>query len=143
MNVTGMNPGTSQASYQTLVALTDRILEDCEDDVECIAVRLAGLEPEVRNELLVSDLLNAWQVFWYCFRTDPGIDLREMMELEPASVLATGLKLGEIDLLELHFALREQEPVIAVFDGEKTVASFSGRNAYRDAVAHCTNPVVR
>jgi hypothetical protein len=138
-----MNPGSTQASYQALVALSDQILEDCEDDVECIAVRLAGLEPGVRDELIVSDLLNAWQVFWYCFRTDPGIDLREMMELEPASALATGLKLGEIDLFELYFGIREHLPMIAVFDGEKTVASFRGKNAYRDAIAYCRNPVIQ
>lgn len=108
--------------------------------MECIAVRLGSLEPPVRDELLTSDLLNAWQVFWYCFRTDPGIFLREMMELEPASTLATGLRLGEIDLLELHFGIRENIPVIAVYDGEKSVASFRGRNAYTDAVKYCKNP---
>ena len=108
--------------------------------MECIAVRLGSLESPVRDELLTSDLLNAWQVFWYCFRTDPGIFLREMMELEPASTLATVLKLGEIDLLELHFGIRENIPVIAVYDGEETVASFRGRNAYADAVKYCKNP---
>jgi hypothetical protein len=140
MNVSGMNPGSSQTPYPVLVHLTDQILEDCEDDVECIAVRLGSLEPAVRDELVTSDLLNAWQVFWYFFHTDPGIDLREMMELEPASALVTGLKLGEIDLLELHFGIREHMPVIAVFDGEKTVASFKGKNAFGDAMTYSRNP---
>jgi hypothetical protein len=135
-----MNDGRSRTPYSALVNLADRLLEDCEDDVECLAVRLGGLDSGVCDELLTSDLLNAWQVFWYCFRTDPGIFLREMMDLEPASALATGLKLGEIDLFELYFAIREDMPLIVVFNGEKTVASFSGRNAYTDAVKYCRNP---
>lgn len=135
-----MSPDPARTRFQSLVDIMDQILEECEEDVECIAARLAGLEPDERNELLVSDLLNAWQVFFYCFRTDPGIDLREMMELEPASVLVSGLKLGEIDLLELHFAIRDHLPVIAVFDGEKTVNTFRGKNAYRDAVEYCRSP---
>jgi hypothetical protein len=135
-----MNPGPSQESYRSLVAIADRILEACEDDVECIAAHIGNLEPPVRDELITSDLLNAWQVFWYCFRTDPGIDLREMMELESASALVNGLKLGEIDLLELHFGIREHRPVIAVFNGEKTVVAFEGKDAYRDAITYCRNP---
>lgn len=137
-----MNPAPSQTSYQVLIDLIDRILEDCEDDVKCIGIHLGKLEPEVRDELLTSDLLNTWQVFWYFFRTDPGIFLQEMMELEPASVLVNGLKLGEIDLLELHFGIRENLPVIAVFDGEKTVATFKGKSAYGDAINYCRNPDV-
>ncbi|MDD4137671.1 MAG: hypothetical protein PHT99_07255, partial [Methanoregula sp.] len=66
-----MNPAPSQTSYQVLIDLIDRILEDCEDDVKCIGIHLGILEPEVRDELLTSDLLNTWQVFWYFFRTDP------------------------------------------------------------------------
>ncbi|MGA2122197.1 MAG: hypothetical protein ABSG49_09175 [Methanoregula sp.] len=135
-----MNDGRSRTPYSALVNLADRLLEDCEDDVECLAVRLGGLDPGVRDELLTSDLLNAWQVFWYCFRTDPGIFLREMMDLEPASMLATGLKLGEIDLLDLFFLIRDDKPWIILADGEKTVASFSGRTAYADAMKYCENP---
>jgi hypothetical protein len=135
-----MNDGRYQTPYSALVRLADRLLEDCEDDVECLAVRLGGLEPGVRDELLTSDLLNAWQVFWYSFRTDPGIFLREMMELEPASVLVTGLKLVEIDLLDLFFLIRDDKPWIILADGEKTVTAFSGRNAYADAVKYGENP---
>jgi len=135
-----MDTARPRPSFPELVALVDRLLDDCEEDVECLVLRLGKLEPEVRNELLVSDLLNAWQVFYFCFRTDPGILLREMMELEPASRLVNGLKLGEIDLLELHFGIRETIPLIAVFDGEKTVASFRGKNAYTDAVKYCRSP---
>ena len=128
---------------QALVALADRFWKTARTMWNALQSASQAWNLGVRDELIVSDLLNAWQVFWYCFRTDPGIDLRERMELEPASSLATGLKIGEIDLLELYFGMREHQPIIAVFDGEKTVASFTGKNAYRDAIAYCRNPVIQ
>ena len=126
--------------YKSLVQLVDRLLDDCDDDVECLAIRLGGLEDPVRDELVTSDLLNAWQVFYYYFRTDPGAFLREKMDLEPASTLAYGLKLDEIDLLELFFLVRDHDVWMVVHDGEKTVASFKGRQAYTDAIGYCRNP---
>jgi hypothetical protein len=134
-----MNPGPDQTPYTALVGIVDRLLEDCEDDVVCLATRLGGLEENVRNELLVSDLLNAWQVFWFCFRTDPGILLREQLDLEPASALPGGIRLCTIDLLEVFFAIRDGQPWVVVWDGEKAVSSYSGRNAYTDALAYCSN----
>jgi len=135
-----MDDRGSRTPYRTLVDLADRLLEDCDDDVECLAVRLGSLEAPVRDELLTSDLLNAWQVFWYSFRTDPGAFLKERLELEPASALQAGLQLGEIDLLDLIFLFRDNKPWIIVADGERTVASFSGRDAFRDARKYCENP---
>jgi len=116
------------------------MLEDCEDDVECLSVRLDGLEPGVRDELLISDLLNAWQVFYFSFRTDPGALLRERLELEPASELPGFLKIGEIDLYEIFFGMHKNMPWIVVTDGEKTVASFAGRSAYEEGIRYCGNP---
>jgi len=127
-------------TFPELVALVDRMLDDCEEDVECIAIHLGKLEPEVRNELLVSDLLNAWQVFYYCFRTDPGAYIREKLDLEPASVLQNGLMLEEVDLLELHMAVKDGKAIIAIWDGERSVTSFSGKNAFRDARNFLENP---
>ncbi len=135
-----MHDARSQIPYPDLVDRADRMLEECEDDVECLAARLGGLEPGVRDELLVSDLLNAWQVFWFSFRTDPGALLREQLELEPASALPGFLKIGEIDLFEIFFGIREDMPWIVVTDGEKTVASFSGRHAFGDAMKYCEDP---
>lgn len=116
------------------------MLDDCEEDLECIAIHLGNLEPGVRNELLVSDLLNAWQVFFFFFRTDPGAYIREKLDLEPASVLASGLMLEEVDLLELHMAVKDGKAILAIHDGEKSVASFSGKNAFRDARNFLENP---
>jgi hypothetical protein len=135
-----MDPVLTITPYKSLVQLVDRLLDDCDEDVECLAVRLGGLDQQVRDELFVSDLLNAWQVFFYCFRTGPGVFLREKLDLEPASSLVHGLKLDEIDLLELVFLIRDHEAWMVVHDGEKTVASFKGRNAYADAIAYCKNP---
>ena len=135
-----MDTARSRPTFPELVALVDRMLDDCEEDVECIAIHLGKLEPEIRNELLVSDLLNAWQVFYYCFRTDPGMYIREKLDLEPASVLAKGLMIEEMDLLELHMAVKEGKAILAIWDGEKSVASFSGKNAFRDARNFLENP---
>jgi hypothetical protein len=135
-----MDPVLTTTPYKSLVQLVDRLLEDCDEDVECLALQLGRLDDHVRNELFISDLLNAWQIFFYCFRTDPGAFLREKLDLEPASSLVAGLKLDEIDLLELIFLVRDHEAWVIVHDGEKTVASFKGRNAYDDAIAYCKNP---
>ncbi len=135
-----MSPEHSAVPYHTLVATADKLLEECEDDVVCLSKKIGSLDAGLRSELLVSDLLNAYQVFYYSFRTFPDDLLKERLELEPASALVHGLKIDEIDLLELFFLIRGDQPVIAVSDGEKIVATFSGRSAYKDALAYCKNP---
>jgi len=94
----------------------------------------------MRNELMVSDLLNAWQVFYYYFRTVPDELVKERMELEPASSLTRGLKIDEVEFLELFFVMRDHKPLIVVSDGEKPVATFSGGNAFTDGMAYLENP---
>lgn len=135
-----MNPAISCHSYSSLASLVDRLLEDCEDDAECLALRLGSLEPEIRDELVVSDLLNAWQVFFFFFRTAGSDLLRELLELEPASALTQGIKILENDFLEMFFVVREAKPVIAISDGEKVVASFSGRAAFGQGCEFLENP---
>lgn len=125
-----MDPLPARIPFDHLVGIMHRIFGDCEDDVECLAVRLGGLKAEERDELLVSDILNAWQVFFFFFRTDPGDLIRERLELEPASALAGGIRIDATDFLELFFLIREEKPVIAVSDGEKVVAVFSGKTAF-------------
>ncbi len=124
-----MSPDASRVPFSMLTAAADRMLEDCEDDWECLAIRLGELQPDIRDELIVSDLLNAWQVFYFFFRTG-DIDLRELLELEPASALVHGIKILENDFLEMFFSVRNAVPVIAISDGEKMVATFSGRHAF-------------
>ena len=66
-----MNPDGSTVPYHTLVDLADHLFEECEDDVICLSRKIDALDPDLRNELLVSDLMNAYQVFYYFFRTMP------------------------------------------------------------------------
>jgi hypothetical protein len=135
-----MSPDQSPRPFRELVALVDKILEECEDEVPCIVQKLGTLEPQVRNELFISDLLNAYQVFLYFFRTEPDALVLERLELEPASALRTGLKIDEVDLLEMIFLLRESKPVIIIHDGDKAVATFSGGRAYADGKQYLENP---
>jgi hypothetical protein len=135
-----MTEAGSPRPYRELVDLVDAILEECEDEVPCIVKKLGTLDPETRSELFISDLLNAYQVFSYFFRTVPDDLVRERLELEPASSLRNGLKIDEIDLLELIFILRESKPVIIIWDGEKAVATFSGGRAYADGKEYLENP---
>jgi hypothetical protein len=135
-----MSPDSSSVPFPELVALADRLLEESNDDVERLAVKIGSLDANVRNELMVSDLLNAWQVFYYYFRTVPDELVKERMELEPASCLPRGLKIDEVEFLELFFVMKDHKPLIIVSDGEKPVATFSGGNAYADGMAYLENP---
>lgn len=126
--------------YPELVALVDSILDECDEDVPCIVKKLDALDEETRNELLVSDLLNAYQVFYFMFRTEPDILTRERMDLEPASILMRGLKIEETDLLEMYFVIKGAIPIIIIHDGDKAVATFSGKPAYGHGRTFMQNP---
>jgi hypothetical protein len=126
--------------FPELVAVADRLLEESDDDIERLAAKIGSLDADVRNDLMVSDLLNAWQVFYYYFRTVPDELVKERMELEPASSLARGLKIDEVEFLELIFVMKENKPLILVSDGEKPVATFSGSNAYANGMKYLENP---
>ena len=56
-------------SFPELVRIADCLLEESGEDEDALVRRLETLPGAVRRELLVSDLLNAWQVFYYFFRT--------------------------------------------------------------------------
>jgi hypothetical protein len=135
-----MSPDAPKVPFPELVALTDRLLEECDDDVAQLATRIGALDADVRNELMVSDLLNAWQVFYYYFRTVPDELVKERMELEPASSLPRGLKIDEVEFLELFFVMKDHKPLIVVSDGEKPVATFSGNTAYTNGINYLENP---
>jgi len=134
-----MSPDSS-IPFPELAARADRLLEESDEDVERLAEKIGSLDADMRNELMVSDLLNAWQVFYYYFRTVPDELVKERMELEPASSLPRGLKIDEVEFLELFFVMRDHKPLIIVSDGEKPVATFSGGNAFTDGMAYLENP---
>ena len=135
-----MNPDGSPIPYDILAALADRLFLECEDDVKCLSRMIETLDPATRNELLVSDLLNAYQAFYYYFRTFPDELVCERLELEPASSLIRGLKIDEIELLDLIFLVKNHEPVIIVSDGERTLFTFKGRTAYNEGMKYIENP---
>lgn len=135
-----MNPDGSPVPYHTLVALADQLFEKCEEDLKCLSHRIETLDPDLRNELLSSDLLNACQVFYYFFRMLPNELVGERLELEPASSLARGVKIDEVDLLDLIFSVKNQEPVIIVSDGEHPLVTFKGKTAYADGLKYIENP---
>jgi hypothetical protein len=135
-----MNPDGSPVSYQSLVEIADDMLETCEDDVRCLCRMIDELDPAVRNDLLVSDLLNANQVFYYFFRKLPDDLLSERLELEPASSLIKGVKIDEIELLELIFSVKEHEPIIIVSDGDHAIVTFTGKTAYTEGMKYIENP---
>jgi hypothetical protein len=126
--------------FPELVALADKLLEESGEDVARLAAQIGSLDVDMRNELMVSDLLNAWQVFYYYFRTVPDELVKERMELEPASSLCRGLKIDEVEFLELVFVMKDHKPLIVVSDGKKPVATFSGNSAYANGMNYLENP---
>lgn len=123
--------------HETLLEMTaDEIFTDCEDDEICIAEALEDLDAGMRDELLVSDHLNAYQTFYYYFREIPDELIKERLILEPASALGDGVLVEEIDLYELIFTVHQGVPLIAVSDGDQLLETFEGPHAYTKARAH-------
>ncbi|HUT38920.1 MAG TPA: hypothetical protein VMW77_06415 [Methanoregula sp.] len=135
-----MDTADAHVPYRKLVALADHLFEQCEDDVTCLSPMLDALDSGTRNELLASDLLNAFQVFFYFFRMMPDELVQERLELEPASSLIKGVKIDEIDLVDLIFSVKNQEPVIIVSDGENPLMTFKGKKAYAEGLKYIENP---
>ena len=135
-----MNPDGAQVPYPTLVALADQLFEKCEEDIRCLSHRIDKLDPALRNDLLASDLLNACQVFYYFFRMLPDELAGERLELEPASSLVKGVKIDEIELLDLIFSVKNHEPFIIVSDGDHPLMTFTGKTAYAQGLKYIENP---
>lgn len=122
--------------YYELAAITDQILVECGDDVALLSEKLDQLSLTVRDDILVSDLLNAFQVFYYFFHDMPGDLPMERLILSPASSLLEGVLVDEIEFLELIFAIVDHKPVIVVSDGEHALATFLGTDGYRDGLMY-------
>ena len=138
-----MSENRASIPYSRLISIADQLLVAADDDVALLARGIEALDQPVRDELLVSDQLNAYQVFYYFFRIEPDLLVQELLDLEPASSLVHGLKIEETDLLEMFFAIHENKAVIAIHDGDKTVATFSGRSAYEQGREFLKSPEYR
>ena len=119
--------------YIELAALADKVLEISDDREEKLAEVLDTLDEATRNELLVSDFLNAYQTFYYFFRIVPEILVRERLILIPAADLLKGVLVEEVDLYQIVFFVREGRPCVGIGDGERLIETFTGKDAYRKA----------
>jgi len=131
-----MDTEPSGPSFSELVRVADCMLEESGEDEDALVRRLEELPAPVRDELFVSDLLNAWQVFYYFYRIEPDELIRERLELEPASSLPGGVIIDEIELLERVFRVTKNRPEILVTDGKETLKTFTGPSAVADSRAY-------
>lgn len=120
--------------FSVLSGIVDQILEDCDEDVVCTRMRLSGLEPSVRDAILISDLLNAWQVFFFFFKKYPSDEAKEILAFTPASVLPQGVIIGEYRECVLTFVVDHAKPAIIVSDDLQEIKRFSGAGAYAEAI---------
>lgn len=126
----------SMVDYAALADLADRLFEASDDDDELLAAMLDPLDGEILGALLASDLLNAYQVFYYFFRETPDELTKERLQLHAASDLARGIVIDEVDIYDVIFSLEGGEPVLLITDGEATLARFEGEQAYTDLVRY-------
>ena len=129
-----MTAGPEGKSYRDLAQIADRLFIQSNDDEEQLAAALDSVPEEVRQELLASDLLNAYQVFYYYFREFPGELAKERLLLLPASALAHGVILAEIDYVEVIFHVELGDPVISLHDEGQVIANYRGNDAYQRAM---------
>jgi hypothetical protein len=129
-----MTTGASGTSYRELADLADSLFKSSGDDEERLASKLDMISPELRNELLISDLLNAYQAFYFFFRESPGDLEKERLLLTPASMLAQGIVVLAIDYLEVVFRIDDGEPLVVVRNDEQVLGNYRGKKAYRDAM---------
>ena len=129
-----MTAGSQGKSYRDLAKIADTLFMQSNDDEEQLAAALDSVEEDVRQDLLASDLLNAYQVFYYHFREAPGELAKERLLLLPASALSQGVILAEIDYVEVVFQVEKAEPVITLHDEGQVIANYRGKNAYRSAM---------
>ncbi|WP_292517786.1 hypothetical protein [Methanoculleus sp.] len=124
------------ADYAELADLADKLFEASGDDDELLAERLDTLDEEARGALLSSDLLNAYQVFYYFFRETPDDLVMERLQLHAASDLVRGIVIDEVDIYEVVFGMVDGEPVVLITDGEETLVRFEGKQAYAGTIRY-------
>ncbi|HTY51826.1 MAG TPA: hypothetical protein VMB35_01360 [Methanomicrobiales archaeon] len=116
-----------------LAELADRILAIAGENEKTLAEVLDSLDPEARQELLRSDLLNALQSFYYHFRELPTLLGQERLDLQPAIAALEGIPFEEEKGTELVFRLEPGGPVVEVTELGELLTRFEGSSAYRGA----------
>ena len=121
--------------FAELSDLMEKIFTRCNDDPVCIAKELEIIEPDIRREILGSDLLNAWQVFWYYFRAFPGDEAVEFLTFHSAGELNQGVPMGDIDIYTLVFQVTDGDPEIVIADDIQELARFRGASSWDECRA--------
>jgi hypothetical protein len=116
-----------------LAELADRILGIAGENEKTLAEVLDTLDPEARQELLQSDLLNALQSFYYHFRELPTLLGGERLTLQPAAAALDGIPFEREKGADLVFRLEKGGPVIEVTELGEVLVKFEGSSAYRGA----------
>jgi hypothetical protein len=127
---------TNDGKYNTLSTIADTIFNRCNDDPSCIAKEIRKLDEETRHDILSSDLLNAWQVFWYYFHEYPGEEGEEFLMFHSAGELSRGVPMGELDIFTITFFVINGEPEIRIADDLHEVAGFTGSSAWADTIKY-------
>lgn len=117
-----------------LPGIADELLDYADEDDERLVQAIMDLSPEIRSELLISDFLNAYQVYIYLFKEIPGELVVDRLLLQPASSLEKGTLLEEIDLVELILRVEGESPVVQVRIEKDILATFKGKDAHRLAI---------
>lgn len=117
-----------------LPGIADELLDYADEDDERLVQAIMDLSPEIRSELLISDFLNAYQVYIYLFKEIPGELVVDRLLLQPASSLEKGTLLEEIDLVELILRVEGESPVVQVRIEKDILATFRGKDAHRLAI---------
>ena len=129
-----MDSGNEKIPYTVLGEIAERLFEECEEDELLLAGALDRLDEEIREELLVSDFLNAYQTFYYFFRVVPGELGKDRLILQPASALIEGVLIDDIGFLRVTFRIEDHEPVISISDEEEILVNYGGKDAYEKAL---------
>jgi hypothetical protein len=123
--------------YQELGEIAEQLFTACDDDPICVAKKLDTVTQNIREELLRSDLLNAFQVFYYYFHESPDIVAEEILLFHSAAHLKQGIFLIKGNgPYEMIFFVKQGKPMIVITDEDDLVLkTCTGKGAYQEAVS--------
>ena len=114
--------------------MAEDLLTMADEDEDRLARELDALPGTIRKDILESDFLNAYQVYYYYFRDSPGDLEKERLILQPASALAEGVMIAELEMLEIIFRVEDDQPVMSVRDRDRVLVNYRGKDSYRRAL---------
>lgn len=120
----------------SLFEIADELLEYADEDDHRLARAISRLDPEIREELLVSDFLNAYQVYLYAFTEEPSVLIMDRLLLQPASGLVRGVFLETIEYFDLYFMMEGETPLVGIRCDKEVITSMRGRNAHHEAIRY-------